>query len=871
MADEQKFLPDDFWSPKPQERSVKTDASGQEAYLPADFWNVPASTKPPEVSKTEDTLRSIGSGLATGVIGIPGIPGSISELVGLGVRKGGSYLESAITGKPQAEIEEKMLASERAAKERQIVPSLPTSREVIQAAEKYIPAIKPVTNYDPKTKYGRVAKDTSEAIAGSVVGPGGMLTKLATGAAGGLTGAGAKEVFRGTSYEIPAQLAGTLVGGGATALGAGKIAASRPGAVLERGEKIAGQVLRESMTDPASVKAKLEAELAALKADPDRFAKGVKPTFAQMSESGDIQNLERQLVGLAPNSPEAIALGQQIAASKQSLASEAAKAPGMVSAGIKSPDLQQAFALQGVNPQGDASRFARATIDAFEKKKDEIAKAAWSNPAIKNVQIYQKKALGSIDDYLDSLTAVRKSEIPQNIMDQIEALRTAKGPTIPLLELQDLRSKVLSQSRMEFGKENNFGGFVNSEFAKEIADTINNGSNIRFGDKTGAGRQAWGDAVKATREYHDTFRPEFMAKLIAETTGGSQKVGGSSVFDTMFSGKKAVENLKEVRAALGTDLDKAASDWLIGKLTNNGTNVKLTQDNVQKFLANPTNASLVDEIPSLRQRIMDLGIKAGESEQAASMRQLNQGFQRAVDSGNPKTLSNFLSANGAELKSTLGTPQERKFVDALERSAKILQQLPSGQANLGKTLDKLQNGRIIDIVYGRSAGVISDAIALELAARLATLAGVPGVPSGVAGVVGAMASSRAASPIAERVGQFILGDTRKVTIEQLQKAARDPEVALLLMQKPSPEAISKLGDRLSNITAPMAYERSLDEPKEKRQGRASGGKVNTSSISDRLISAAESAKRMSNKATEPLLQTSDESIARALEIANRHI
>ena len=56
-----------------------------------------------------------------------------------------------------------------------------------------------------------------------------------------------------------------------------------------------------------------------------------------------------------------------------------------------------------------------------------------------------------------------------------------------------------------------------------------------------------------------------------------------------------------------------------------------------------------------------------------------------------------------------------------------------------------------------------------------------------------------------------------------------------------------------------------------RPNRASGGKVSSSSIADRLITAAESAKRMSNKATEPLLRTSDESIARALEIANRHI
>ena len=66
------------------------------------------------------------------------------------------------------------------------------------------------------------------------------------------------------------------------------------------------------------------------------------------------------------------------------------------------------------------------------------------------------------------------------------------------------------------------------------------------------------------------------------------------------------------------------------------------------------------------------------------------------------------------------------------------------------------------------------------------------------------------------------------------------------------------------VVGPLDFE-------ERRKGRASGGKVNSTSIADRLVIAAESAKRMSNKATEPLLRTPDESIARALEIANRHI
>jgi hypothetical protein len=250
-------------------------------------------------------------------------------------------------------------------------------------------------------------------------------------------------------------------------------------------------------------------------------------------------------------------------------------------------------------------------------------------------------------------------------------------------------------------------------------------------------------------------------------------------------------------------------------------------------------------------------------------------FNTALNNNNPQTLSKFLDAKGAELKSILTDPQDKKFIDAIGRSAKMMQNLSDKSSMRSKTLDKLQNGRIVDIIYGRSVGAISDGAAIELAARLASFGGLPGIPSvGLPGIAGAAISrygSQSAGPVAEIVGKFILGDTKKITIERLQQAARDPEIALLLLQKPSPEAILRLQDRLSNIPAPMAYERSLDEPKEKREGRASGGKVSSSSIADRLITAAESAKRMSNKATEPLLRTSDESIARALEIANRHI
>jgi hypothetical protein len=879
------FLPSEKKSPAP-DSSVTTDF-----FLPSE------AGKTAPVGTGEDIARSMGAGAATGLIGLPGMAGSLRDLADVGLRKGLSYIESALPGTDTQENIEKRLASRAAASEagkealagsiglpaflsKNPLASLPTSQEVVKKAEEYVPAIKSVTNYDPQTGYGRVGKDFTETVAGSLLGPGGLATKLAIGAGGGLTGAGAKEAFRGSALELPAQIAGTLVGGVATGLGAGKIAASRPGAIQERSDRIAGQIYRERAGDDAAVGKvvkTLEDEIEASKLDPDRYVKGVKPTTAQMAQDTNISNLEKQILALDPGSPEAVSLGQRLAASREAFGAEASQAPGMVAAGIKSPDLQKAFSLQGVNPQGDASRIARETIDAFEKQKDNLAKEAWKNPLIAQANMYRGKVSNELQTYLTPSNIMTKTDISRidpQIMQRINALSQESGKTIPLLEIQAIRSLVLDKSRAAFRDGEGTLGMIHQKLGDKFAKIIDNSKNIEFGDKPGLKRKAWADAVAATKDYYQTFRPEFMAKLIAETSGGSQKIGANAVFDAMFSGKNAVQQLKETRTALGTDIDKAAGDWIVGKLTKNGTVSTLKPDTVQNFLANPTTAGIVDEIPGLRSRIEGLGRLAGESQVAADQRLLLSNFNTALNNNNPLMLSNFLSAKGAELKSLLSNPQDKNFIDAIGRSAKMMQNLSDKSSMRSKTLDKLQNGRIVDIIYGRSVGAISDGLAIELAAKLATLGGIPGIPSGLPGAVGAAVSrysGQSAGPVAEIVGKFVLGDTKRITIERLQQAARDPEIALLLMQKPSPEAILRLQDRLANITSPMAYERSLDRPPEEREGRASGGKVSSTSIADKLITAAESAKRMSNKATEPLLRTSDESIARALEIANRHI
>lgn len=68
-----------------------------------------------------------------------------------------------------------------------------------------------------------------------------------------------------------------------------------------------------------------------------------------------------------------------------------------------------------------------------------------------------------------------------------------------------------------------------------------------------------------------------------------------------------------------------------------------------------------------------------------------------------------------------------------------------------------------------------------------------------------------------------------------------------------------------------AEEAAPEEEVGPRAGRASGGRITPASIGARLVAAAERAKKEINKSTEPLLQSDDESIAKALEIANKHI
>lgn len=209
---------------------------------------------------------------------------------------------------------------------------------------------------------------------------------------------------------------------------------------------------------------------------------------------------------------------------------------------------------------------------------------------------------------------------------------------------------------------------------------------------------------------------------------------------------------------------------------------------------------------------------------------------------------------------TIFSPEQADKIESIVAAEKVV--------NLKSALDTqaaLQRGSGYDTIVGAAKAASTPATFGALSAFLINpTAG--GIAAGAA-IVGEAAKKLALTAQEKKVAASLnklLTNPNEATMRRISyMAAQNPAVTTLLGKY----------EVLLNDAATATYKAgpSMREDDQQRQGRASGGKVSSSSISDRLITAAESAKRMSNKATEPLLRTSDESIARALEIANRHI
>ena len=97
----------------------------------------------------------------------------------------------------------------------------------------------------------------------------------------------------------------------------------------------------------------------------------------------------------------------------------------------------------------------------------------------------------------------------------------------------------------------------------------------------------------------------------------------------------------------------------------------------------------------------------------------------------------------------------------------------------------------------------------------------------------------------------------------------------MLFRSPSPERINNLMKYLAEGTARVGAKAAVLAPHQLATGQASGGRVARASggraTVNSLLNAVERAQKANTNATKVLLSVPDESIARALSIANRAV
>ena len=837
-----------------------------------DFLLPSMNNAPPSVSS--DVGRGIVSGAERGIIQSPGIIESLMNLPDTlvsGTALGGMWAGEKLGALPKGTYEKgKQAVSEM----QQIAPTeaerkgyvstvaglpLPTASGMMELAKR---SNVPIAQR-PQTAPGKIVEAGVESLPMAVAGPGSAvergLTQLASGAAGEAAGLATE----GTPYETFARIVGGLGGGAAIAGPAAMIRAKSPENIEEIGSQLAGKAARESFVQPGAAKTSLAMPAPS-------FVAGVEPTTAQTLQvrgadaaAKQAQALAQKVTGLKEfeNTAEAQALRNQMETSDQNLAAQAELTAQKASTVSGNPiDISTSFGISGTNPQGDASTQVRNMITALDKNLDEQAKVAWQDPQLKAAGVYKNKAVNELNDYLNDLSQAKRAGFPSDITKVLDNISEMEGSQIPFNELQDLRSMTLAQARKAYTSPNVVDAPALYGFANKIGDVLSNPENIRFGNTYGE-IEAWNKARAATKQYYDTFGDGFLANMI-----NNEKISPEMTLKNLYTGASAPNNLRQLRSVFGDQADKIVSDWMVGELTNNGTNLNITPDKVTKFISDPKNAALIKEVPGLSDRLQSVAQRAGESAEQSQMRQFSDSFGRIVEKNNPKALVDFLDNHPDMIEKVFPNTDQQEYVKALRDSAKAISKIGNAKVIPSETLNNLIDNNMFTLLYGRATGALSDTVIGALAGRalenVTNIAGA-GPIGGAFGAVGAL--KKIIPAFFNKANDWVFGGAREDAIRKLQAAASDPKLMQALLNKPNPSGWSRLGNALTQIAGRSAIP-VIEQPN--REGRKSGGRIGVMTPEALLRDLKRRRVMLANK-TEHMLSLPDDVVVQALDAAKR--
>jgi len=722
----------------------------------------------------------------------------------------------------------------------------------------------------------------AKTILGEVGSAGDYAKNLIAGGLSGLTGQAAAEIAP-EDYRGPARILGSFAGALPVMAATGFLNARSTAAVTERAERLAGQTQREAFSNPSDVPEALRQNVNVL---PDVNLTSAQKlqltgTNEQVAQASALQRKIDALKETPSESEKANRIETQ-ARSKEATESAAADLATKIQEhpSIKNDiDVAESYGFKpGTNPQGDAAKNTNELVLNLEKAKDQAVKEAWDDPALSAAGLYKNKSVAPLYDFYDSLEPVSKEAFPSDIKRFLDAAASAEGSQIPFKTLQNLRSLTLTKARSAFQSPTPIKSGDLYGFADRIAQVLSNSENVRFGNTYGE-IEAWNNARALTKDYHDTFDAGFMKQLVAEQAPNMPKVAPEATLDKLYGSSNASQNLRQLRSVVGDQADQSISDYIIGKLTKNGSDIQITPKKALEFVNDPKNASIIEQVPGLSDRITNISQRLDESIQQTQMRQFGENFNTIFSQNNPKSLSNFLETHADKFAQLFPSEQDQQFLEQLKNSAKAISQLPSGSAVSTKTLNDLANNNMMTLLYGRAAGAISDAVAGNLAGQIVSATtGVPAELAEAAGTALGIASPQggAIKNLLHKGTDFIFGGTRDQAITLLQQAASNPALMARLMEKPTPEGLGSLANFLSkegrgaylSAATPQRDEKSptVNSLPTRPDGYARGGSV-IDKAADKLVSESMRNQKLLAHHTEQMLSMPDDAIVQALHVA----
>jgi hypothetical protein len=699
---------------------------------------------------------------------------------------------------------------------------------------------------------------TTEAIK-TVFGKPSTSTAL-IGGAGGVGGEMASELVP-DKWKGIAGLGGGLVGGlgGSLAVTGGKmlpVIARAHFAPESLAKPLAGKIVQEAAISPQNVEASLT------KNEP--LLPKVELSGEQASQDAGIAAMNKQLLAAGPGEAAADAAAQQ--AKNVSLLESGAQ----TAAGKLKRNIQGAYNLPLTDAQAVSSTKARNLFDSLEQGADQSVKKLWENPALDQARMYKNKSIDQIGNFVNGLSRARFNQLDNKILSTIEDVKNLPGRDIKIAELQDLRSQALAKGREAFRSGNDSVGNIHYALANQIKDTIGEGSNVLFGDKTGAARQAWQDAVSATKAYHNTFNEGFLKSLNQNADASTRKIAIDETFRSMISGKNVNQNIAQLQQATSGQINDHLSDYLVGVLTKDGQKIVTPRD-IDNFMQG--RSGTISMVPGLRDRLTKL-------KTLGLTDQLSTGLEKVAS--NPDALVDFLKTNKPAISTAIGNNNaDRAYFSMLENTANRVKNIPPDRAANLDTLRNVAKGNVSDILYGVGTGKIARTAAsglllkaieshfgvdlglgLELATAGATGAGVTKLPFIGKGIEGATEWA-------------FSGGVRNKVMDILNQARDNPTLMRELLKQPDPRAVQSIFSRKigRDILGAGAVGAEVGEENARpltipgpgnRTPRATGGAVN-------LMALSKAAKKHVTRSTEDLLNESDDTVARALEVANKHI